>query len=738
MAKYADIILPLAQGTYTYATADIESLEEGDAVAVQFGAKSVYTAIVARLHDEPPKRGTAKPLLARLYHRPIVSRQQLDLWRWIADYYMCTIGEVMRAALPSLIKPHAATTEEFEPYTPKVVRYLRLCCDIPTEQLEKISQRAPRQAALLNELIAAGGSLERSHSEASAATIAATVKRGLIEIYEQEPSTSAEDIRVDLLPQLSSEQLRASRQITDAFSAHQTILLHGITSSGKTEIYMHHIAETLSRGEDVLYLVPEISLTAQLVVRLRAVFGNRTVVYHSKLTPERRTQVYMECLRADSGRIVIGVRSALFLPLKRLGLVIIDEEHDASYKQSDTAPRYNGRDTALMLASLFGAKSILGSATPSVETYANTLTKKFARIELNERYGTATPPQIIISDTIRSAKRGERRSHFNKELINRIAERLERNEQVLLFQNRRGYSPYVECKECGWSPRCPSCNVTLTMHRQSNTLRCHYCSYSLSIPTKCPQCGAEAIAPMGFGTERVEEEIRRLFPAARTLRLDGDTATSDKAYREIIDTFARHDADILIGTQIIAKGLDFADVTLIGILNADNLLKMPDFRASERAWQTLIQVSGRCCRRDDVGEVVVQSADVQHPIFEILGEAYYDKMAAAQLAERQIFNYPPYSRIVRIILCSEQLNELAECSMILAQNLRDIFGNRTLGPVTPLIDKIRGEHRLEIVLKIENASSFTKARKLIGEQIREVEKSRRFRKVKIVCDVDPL
>ncbi len=738
MAQYADIILPLAQGTYTYATGGIESLEEGDAVAVQFGKNSVYTAIVARLHDEPPKRGSAKPLLAKLYHRPILHRQQLDLWRWIADYYMCTIGEVMRAALPSLIKPHAATHEEFEPYRPKVVRHLRLCCEISAEQLEHISQRAPRQAALIEEVMAAGGTLERSLTEASAATINATVKRGLIEIFEQEPSSSVDDVKVELLPQLSKAQLCVNEQIAEAFSTQKTVLLHGVTSSGKTEIYMHHIAEALSRGEDVLYLAPEISLTTQLVVRLRAVFGNRTVVYHSKLSPERRTQVYMECLRADAGQIIVGVRSALFLPLKRLGLVIVDEEHDASYKQSDTAPRYNGRDTALMLASLFGAKSILGSATPSVESYANTLSKKFAYVTLNERYGAATTPQIIISDTIRSAKRGERRLHFNKELTDRIAERLERNEQILLFQNRRGYSPYVECKECGWSPHCPSCNVTLTMHRQSNALRCHYCSHAINIPTVCPQCGANAIAPMGFGTERVEEEICRLFPTARTLRLDGDTATSDKAYREIIDTFARHDADILIGTQIIAKGLDFANVTLIGILNADNLLKMPDFRASERAWQTLIQVSGRCCRRDDIGEVVVQSADIQHPIFEILSEGDYTAMAASQLAERQLFNYPPYTRIIRITLQSEQPTTLAECSMALAQNLRRIFDSRVLGPVTPLIDKIRGEHRLEIVLKIENASSFSKARKLVAEQICEIEKSSQFRKVKLICDVDPL
>lgn len=739
MAQYADIILPLAQGTYTYQTNDIESLEAGDAVAVQFGARSVYTAIVARLHDNPPKRGSAKPILKKLYHRPIVSTQQLELWQWIADYYMCSIGEVMRAALPSLIKPHAATAEEFEPYVPKQTHYIRVCREIDSVQLSEIEHRAPRRAALLREIIDAGGSVARSAVTASSATISATVKSGLIELYRQEAAADSNyTLQLEKLPQLSPAQQLAERQITDSFTSHDTVLLHGVTSSGKTELYMQHIAKALSRGEDILYLVPEISLTTQLVARLQAVFGEFTVVYHSKLSVERRTQVYMKCLRSERGHIVIGVRSALFLPLKRLGLVIVDEEHDASYKQSDTAPRYNGRDTALMLASICGAKTILGSATPLIETYANTLNGKFARVSLNERYGTSSVPQIIISDTIRSAKRGERRSHFNKELIDRIAERLERNEQIVLFQNRRGYSPYVECKECGWTPRCPKCNVTLTMHRHSDKLSCHYCSYSTPIPTTCPQCNHEAIAPMGFGTERVEEEIQRLFPTTRTLRLDSDTATSDKAYRDIIEAFAAHKADILIGTQIVAKGLDFADVTLIGILNADNLLKMPDFRATERAWQTLIQVGGRCCRRHDAGEVVIQSADVKHPVFSTLDEREYETMAASQLAERQMFNYPPYSRVINITLRGNQPVQLAECSMTLAQKLRHIFGSRVLGPVTPLIDKIRGEHLLEIMLKIENSASFAKARKIVAEQIGEVSKQGDYRKIKIVCNVDPL
>ena len=588
---------------------------------------------------------------------------------------------------------------------------------------------------MLSALESAGGTLPRHAVEIDATALKALQKAGLIELGERDYCLDSEWSKT-LLPKLSEAQTRALNEIKEGLTDKRVALLHGVTSSGKTEIYTHLIEERLSRGEDVLFLVPEISLTTQLVERMRGLFGESVTVYHSKLTPQQRTRLYTDMLSSESGNFVVGARSALFLPYKKLGLVVVDEEHDSSYKQTEPNPRYNGRDAAIVLATMHDAKVVLGSATPSLESYANHLSGKYAYALLTERYGGVEMPDIIISDTVRNVKRNERKLHFNKELLDGIAERLKCNEQVILFQNRRGYSPYMECPSCGWSARCPHCNVTLSAHQQKGRMVCHYCGYNEPIQRYCPNCKTSELKPMGFGTERVEEAISELFPEARVLRLDGDTATSSTAYNRIIGAFARHEADILVGTQIVSKGLDFADVTLIGILNGDNLLASPDFRAEERAWQLIMQVAGRAGRRDKRGEVIIQTAEPQHSVYSMIGD--YERVTTKLLAERKQFHYPPFVRIVKILMRSNDKDNLVKSSLQLGEQLRERFGRRVLGPVAPLIDRVRGEYRVELMLKVEVEASFSRARAILREEIARLREDKSYRNITIICDVDIL
>ena len=734
--NFADIILPLAQPCYTFAVSHIADLKVGEAVAVQFGQRNIYTGIVLRLHNNPPKRGKIKPVLHRLYDFAILTPKQIEFWSWMASYYLSTVGEVMRIALPSLIKPHATSEELYIPYSLPTEKVLRLKSMPDSETFDRMSRRAPRRAALLTMLQRNGGEIARRECSADAAVIAALTKAGYIETVERECEPQVQPISHSTLPILSAEQTKALEKIDSGLTVCNVALLHGVTSSGKTEIYTHRIAHALAREQDVLLLVPEISLTAQLVERMQQMFGSRVIAYHSKLTPLRRTQVYMDMLRTDSGRLIVGARSALFLPYKNLGLVIVDEEHDSSYKQSEPNPRYHGRDAAVMLASLHGAKAILGSATPSLESFNNAMAGKYAGVTLMSRYGGSLPPKIIISDTMRAVKRGERKSHFNKELLDRIADRLQRGEQIMLFQNRRGYAPYVECPRCGWTARCPHCNVTLSRHIGS--LRCHYCGYHIDNLNYCPKCKTSQLETKGFGTEKVEEEISALFPSARVLRLDSDTASSDSAYNRIINQFSAGEADILVGTQIITKGLDFKGVTLIGVLNADNLTNAPDFRAVERAWQTMLQVAGRAGRRDKAGEVVIQTSDPSHPVFAALSEQGYQHFATAQLRERQMFNYPPFSRLIRITLRHISPEKLAKAASQLGVELRAKFGSRVLGPVTPLIDRIREEYIVQIIVKIENGASFARAKEITSEYITALRRNADYKGITAICDIDPV
>ena len=736
MSRYADIVLPLAQPAYTFAVGEGVEVCVGDAVAVQFGKNAVYTGVVWRLHDTPPTKGTAKPILKVLYDKPLLSELQMRFWEWIADYYICTVGEVMRVALPSIIKAKARCEDEFEPYLPKRETTVNLVAEAFTAEVrEKMMRRAPKRYEALCAIEQAGGVLPRHAVELDSAALKALAKAGVVEMGERDYVLDSEWSKTQL-PKLSMAQTKSLDELQKGLSEKRVALLHGVTSSGKTEIYTHLIEERLSRGEDVLFLVPEISLTTQLVERMRGLFGESVTVYHSKLTPQQRTRLYTDMLSSESGNFVVGARSALFLPYKKLGLVVVDEEHDSSYKQSEPNPRYNGRDAAIMLAAMHGAKCVLGSATPSLESYANYLSGKYAYTQLTERYGGVEMPDIVISDTVRNVKRNERKLHFNKELLDGIADRLENHEQVILFQNRRGYSPYMECPTCGWSARCLHCNVILSAHQQKGRMVCHYCGYNEPIKRFCPNCKTIELKAMGFGTERVEEAVAELFPEARVLRLDGDTATSSSAYNRIIGAFARHEADILVGTQIVSKGLDFANVTLIGVLNGDNLLASPDFRAEERAWQLMMQVAGRAGRRDKRGEVVIQSAEPQHSVYSMVGD--YERMAAKLLAERKQFGYPPFVRIVKIVMRSSDSKLLVESSMKLGEQLRNRFGRRVLGPVTPLIDKVRGEHRVELMLKVEVESSFSRARAILREEIARLREDRAYRNIVIICDVDTL
>ena len=751
MPRYADIVLPLAQPAYTFAVPEGMAVREGQAVAVQFGPRKFYTGIVWRLHDRRPDFPRIKSIQRILYDSPLLSAAQRSLWEWIASYYLCSVGEVMRVALPRLMKPSGDTEEEFseEEFRPRTECYVSLARELWDETTfhetcERLERRAPKQYEALLEIAAAGDGeriatdeIARRLLRADYGVLRTLERKGLIVATEHERTVEYGGPAFRL-PELTPHQRRALDALREQFAAGKsTALLQGITGSGKTEIYIHLIAETLSRGGDVLLLVPEIALTAQLIERMERIFGSRVTAYHSKLTNRRRTETYLRLSRSSGGEFVVGVRSSIFLPLKHLQLVVVDEEHDASYKQTDPAPRYNARDCAVVLARLTGGRTLLGSATPSLETWSNAATGKYGRAELTERYGAARLPAVYVSDTLRAARRGERHAHFNKLLLDKIGETLDRGEQVMLFQNRRGFSPYVECAECGWTARCPNCNVTLTYHKSGRKLVCHYCGHTEDVPAKCPSCRVTDVVPMGFGTEKIEEEIAAIFPEARVARLDRDSVTSESAFNAIIADFAAHRTDILVGTQMITKGFDFAGVSLVGILNADNLLNNPDFRAAERAFQLMMQVAGRAGRRDDGGEVVIQTGDPGNPVIRQVAAGDYEGMVRMQLAERRAFFYPPYARLTSLLLRHRDPTTLRDGITALAARLRERFGRRVLGPMTPPVDRIRGEYLAGLLLKIESGASSARARELLLAELKTFSENPAYRAITVVVDVDP-
>ena len=750
--RYADIVLPLAQPAYTFAVPEGSSLVAGAAVAVQFGPRKFYTGLVWRLHDRRPDLARIKPIYKVLYDRPLLSERQRALWEWIADYYLCTLGEVMRMALPALMKPSGDTAEELlrAEHRPRTEPYVALAPELHDagrlhEVFEQLARRAPKQYAALLELAAsegderiATGEIARRLLQAEPAVLHTLARKGWVVEHERLRSSEKQGARFRL-PELTPHQQAALQQLRAAYAAGRTTaLLCGITGSGKTEIYIHLIAEVLAAGGDVLLLVPEIALTAQLIARLERIFGSRVTAYHSKLTPHRRTESYLQLNRSEGGELVVGARSALFLPLHRLGLIVVDEEHDPSYKQNDPAPRYHARDCTVMMARLFGCRTLLGSATPALETWHNAQRGKYGLALLTQRYGEARPPQIYCSDTLRAARRGERKGRFNRLLLDKLAETLARGGQAMLFQNRRGFAPYVSCSACGWTARCPHCNVTLTYHRRGERLVCHYCGHTEAVPAGCPACRATEVVPMGFGTEQVEQEIAARFPEARVARLDRDSSTSERAFRAILADFEAHRTDILVGTQMITKGFDFGGVSLVGILNADNLLNNPDFRAAERAFQLMMQVAGRAGRRDDAGEVVIQTAEPDHPVLRQVMAGDYAAMAAAQLSEREAFFYPPFARLTALTLRHRDPAVLRQGVGELAARLRERFGRRLLGPMAPPVDRIRDEYLAGLLLKIETGASAQRARELLRAELERFAATPAYKSVTVVADVDPL
>lgn len=739
----------MAQPMYTFSLNEGLGVQVGDAVVVQFGSSRFYTGIVWSITEEKPDYPRLKPILKKLYSTPLITPAMQRLWEWIAEYYMCTLGEVMRVALPSLAKPSATSLSDLDERSiePPTERYIALTNELRTEEalaeyVAKHSRRAPRRcenldtiAALAMERNAEDGFVPRRLLSIDNDDLITLRKKSLIRTEErvvQRVESSSEF----LTPTLSEAQNIALNKIREAHENEKVTLLHGVTGSGKTEIYIHLIAETLAQGRDVLMLVPEIVITSQLVERLEHIFDGRTTTYHSRLTALRRGQTFLRLASSSGGELIVGVRSAIFLPAKNLGLIIVDEEHDGNYKQSDLAPRYNARDCAVVMGRIYGANVVLGSATPSLESYMNSLAEKYAYVELTERWGEGVLPEVVVSDTIRAVKRGERKTHFNFDLLNDISRTLAAKEQVMLFQNRRGYSPYIQCRTCGYSPRCPHCNVTLTQHKASSRMECHYCGYTMPTPSVCPNCDIQDMALMGFGTEKAVEEIARLYPEARVDRLDSDTSTSERAFKQIVHNFEAGETDILVGTQIITKGFDFKGVSTVGILNADNLLSVPDFRASERAFQLMMQVAGRAGRHNDRGRVVIQTSQPKHPVITYVATGDYHAMAHKELEERRAFGYPPYSHLIRIMLRHADYELLRHAAHHFATLMRKKFGSRVMGPVSSALEMLRGEHRAEIMIKIESGASMQRARKMMREAMADHSAKEEFKGVKITVDVD--
>ena len=750
---YADIVVPVARGPFTFRIGEeAAGICPGMGIEVRLGARKRYMGIVWRLYDRPPGFAT-KPAGRLMGDAPLLTPAQMELWEWMAEYYMCTLGDVMRFAMPAALKPAGLTEEEFRrvEYRPATVRYVKLGPSVADAQalhvaLEGLHRAKAQQAALLAFCAAfpdggvGGGELPRSALSAPSVVLNKLEEKGIFSFFDREAAVGAEmpfdRAQVPLAP-LSPAQTDALEEVRRGFVSQDCVLLYGVTGSGKTELYMHLMADALARGESVLYMMPEIAMTSQLVARVRSVFGSRVTLYHSRLGERRRAEIYRRLLASGGGELVLGVRSALFLPLPSFGLVIVDEEHDQSYKQAEPAPRYNARDCAVWMARRSGAKCLLASATPSIESYVNATGGKYGFVTLAERYGDGRLPRIAVSDSLRAFKRGERRLHFDKALLDRMAATLGSGRQVMLFQNRRGFAPWVECTQCGWVAHCPRCSVTLTYHKLGDRMKCHLCGYSSALPAACPRCGTPAPGLMGFGTEKVEEEVASLFPTARILRLDRDTAASPARYERIVADFERGEADVLVGTQMVTKGFDFPKLGLVGILHADNLLNYPDFRASERAYQTMTQVAGRAGRTDAGGEVVIQTMQPDHPVVRQVQSFDYEGMVRSQLVERSAFGYPPYGKLVVVNLRHRDERLLGAAAAWVAARMRTLFGERVYGPHPPVVDKIGGENYLEILLKIENGRSPARAKELLAEILKEAAGHGEYRRVFIFCDVDP-
>ena len=814
MLYFIEVVLPLAVSktfTYQVSEAEFHYIQIGMRVAVPFGKTKIYTALVLDKTNTPPQLYEAKEIHQILDEKPVVNLHQIEHWKWIASYYMCSLGEVFRSALPSgyilesetiisakenaeidsnelkddeylilealksqssitvqevikilgkktvfpiinrlLAKGALVLQEEIsEQYKPKLVRYIRLQEEFLQQErlaelLEMLSKAKKQRELVLHYFqlqarekapISVKKLIETSGS--SAAIVKSLVDKTIFEEYYIVQDRVTFDKDDDSQFTLSEAQQVAFESIQENFISFDVNLLHGVTASGKTEIYIKLLEQYIKEGKQVLFLLPEIALTTQLVQRLTAYFGNEVAVFHSKYTNNERIEVWNQVLEnSPKAKVVIGVRSALFLPFSNLGCIIVDEEHEQTFKQHDPAPRYHARDAAIVLAKQHGAKVVLGSATPSLETYYNVQSNKYGLTELKVRYGNVVLPEIKLVDLKDKYFRKKMSGHFSDELLEEITETLSKGEQVILFQNRRGFSPYVECMTCGHVPHCPSCDVSLTYYKFKNQLRCHYCGHSIANPTHCHSCQSVDLTTKGFGTEQIEMELKTLFPEKNIGRMDQDTTRGKFGFEKIIDSFKNREIDVLVGTQMLAKGLDFDNVTLVGILNADNLLNQPNFRAYERAYQMMMQVSGRAGRSEKKGKVVIQTYNPYHnTIQQVLGNDYIG-MYKEQIYERQNFKYPPFFRLVKLTLKHRDFDKLKEGSMWLYNVLSQNLDMPVLGPEEPAINRIRNEYIRTIMVKIPVQKHLGNTKKNIAKVLMSFEAVPQYRAIKVKVDVD--
>lgn len=740
--------------TYSVPSSLEEQVQRGVRVLVPLGRNKTYVGIVSEKHHRAPEGYQTKDILQVLDVTPILLDSQLRLWHWIADYYMSPIGEVYKAALPSGLKAE-------DGFRPKTETYITLAPQFRNEQTLHVAlnmlHRADKQLAALIDYLALShwdsveGSVCREtvveitrdellNAGHSLPTVNALVKRGLLEVYEREVGrlNHGGEPHLEKIRPLSDVQQDAFNKIQFSFLGKNVTLLHGVTSSGKTEIYIHLIRQALEKKQQVLYLLPEIALTVQIMQRLQHVFGNRLGIYHSKYSDAERVEIWQKQLSKNPYDVILGARSAVFLPFQNLGLVIVDEEHETSYKQQDPMPRYHARSTAIVLAQMFGAKTLLGTATPSVETYYNAKTGKYGLVELFQRYKGIELPEIQVVDVKDLQHRKMMNGPFSPYLLNKVREALEHGEQAILFQNRRGYAPVIECKQCGWVPHCQHCDVSLTLHRNLNQLTCHYCGYTYQVPTECPACGCHELRTKGYGTEKVEAEVQDIFPGARIARMDLDTTRSRSAYERIISDFASGRTNLLIGTQMISKGLDFDKVSVVGILNADSMLNYPDFRAYEHAFMMMAQVSGRAGRKGKRGLVVLQTKSPDLPIIQQVVRNDYAAHYQSLIAERQQFHYPPYYRLVYVYLKHKQDWVVDTAAAEMASRLRQWFGARLLGPDKPAVAKVKSLSIRKLVLKLELGINMGDVRKYLALAQQQMLQDKRYVSLQIYYDVDPL
>jgi len=787
-------------------------LLQGMRVAVPFGKSKVYTGIVYQVHDQPPIGYETKPIDQILDEEPIITQLQLKHWEWLAGYYMCSLGEVIKAALPSafllesetIIKlssrnfqdEESLTDDEFvlyealqhqsslhindarsildrknivsiiqklldkniieveetvyEQYVPKLKRYIKLSQKYTSEEnlrelLDSLT-RAHKQREVLMHFFMLNSQTQKpisptalqKKSEASGATLKSLIDKGILEeYYIQHDRVEFSGEASSEVKSLSEPQTKAYREIKTAFEVNDVVLLHGVTSSGKTEIYVRLIEEVIATGKQVLYMLPEIALTTQLITRLQKYFGEKISVFHSKFSVNERVEVWNNVLSAKpKAQVIIGARSSMFLPFQNLGLIIVDEEHEPSFKQYSPAPRYNARDSSIVLANIQKAKLLMGSATPSLESYHNAKSGKFGLVALKKRFGNVLMPDIELVDIKEKIRKKQMVGHFSDRLLEEMREVLKNGEQIILFQNRRGFSPVVECTTCGVSPQCPNCDVSLTFHQYKNQLRCHYCGYHMAMMQSCIACGSETLDTKGFGTEQIETELKTLFPNHKIARMDQDTTKGKHSYSKLIEALENEEIDILVGTQMLAKGLDFRKISLVGVMNADNLLNFPDFRAHERSFQLLQQVSGRAGRTQKRGKVLIQTYNPYHQILKQVSVNDYEAMYKEQLEERYNYKYPPFYRTIKIVFKDKNLSRVQKASAWFGQALEIQFKENILGPESPPIGRIKNKYIINLLVKIPKKQSLERTKKYIDNVQRSFNSIKEFSSVRVNIDVD--